>query len=344
MTARHLLALGFLLVAATAPAQDQQSFSGMCDASAVVVLDQDQILVAQDERNTAAVYDFATGGAPTQELPLGPLLFVREPKDAAASKPEADLEGLARAGDLLFFVASNGRDSKGAIDLNRHRIGSGVLAKGPSGWTIAPQDGLAAFMHTNLRDVLGSVPDIATSIGTKEKDDTLAPEKGGLNIEGLAALPDGTLMIGLRSPTPNGQALVVRARAATWPCHVDDADLFRLDLGGSGVRSIDWDDDHKRYVIVAGPSGSSGDFALYTWGGAAEKPTKLSVALPAGFRAEGLALTANGTRAILVSDDGDVPVTGDCKDGKANPDGTCPCKHLEKAEKKSFQALRVALE
>ena len=34
-----------------------------------------------------------------------------------------------------------------------------------------------------------------------------AEAEGGFNIEGLAAAPDGSLLIGLRNPIPQGRAL-----------------------------------------------------------------------------------------------------------------------------------------
>jgi hypothetical protein len=76
----------------------------------------------------------------------------------------------------------DGRVSKGEIEPNRHRIGSGRLATDGKKWTIIE----TGVLKTDLRDVVGSVPEIRKRLGPPETDDRYAPENGNLNH------PDGT--------------------------------------------------------------------------------------------------------------------------------------------------------
>ena len=77
-----------------------------------------------------------------------------------------------------------------------------------------------------------------------ESASTKAPEdKGGLNIEGLAATPQGTLMIGFRNPIPDGKAFIVPLNNPQKIVEGERAKLgtpIELSLNGLGVRSIEY--------------------------------------------------------------------------------------------------------
>lgn len=54
-----------------------------------------------------------------------------------------------------------------------------------------------------------------------------------------------------------------------------------LNLGKRGIRRIEYAPKLKAYLIVAGPSGGSGDLKLYKWSGkAAARPEALAVDIP----------------------------------------------------------------
>src|SRR5688572_27997253 len=80
-------------------------FTGTCDASAALGLSGDLFVVASDEDNLLRFYRFSRPGAPLQTYDLKPL-FTNKRKS-----PEADLEGVAKLGDHVFFISSHGRNA-----------------------------------------------------------------------------------------------------------------------------------------------------------------------------------------------------------------------------------------
>jgi len=162
-----------------------------------------------------------------------------------------------------------------------------------------------------------------------------APEaKQGFNIEGLAATPEGGLLIGFRNPRPGKQAIVIPLNN---PAEVVDAGkrpVFGnprlLDLEGRGIRSIEW--INGVYVIVAGPYGEAKKsnirppFAVFTWSGneADVKPRMMKkIKLPGDFSPEAVFEIPGSSNMMLLSDD-----------------GTDKCKDADKPGK-SFRALTV---
>jgi uncharacterized protein DUF3616 len=105
----------------------------------------------------------------------------------------------------------------------------------------------------------------------KAKDD-------GLNIEGLAwDHTQGQLLLGLRSPVVDGNALLVplRLRDPRGPFSHDNLDVkeaIRLPLGGFGIRSVEYDPQQKVFYIIAGATETQGkgDSQLWEWGGPAD--------------------------------------------------------------------------
>jgi hypothetical protein len=148
-------------------------------------------------------------------------------------------------------------------------------------------------------------------------------ETGGLNIEGLAATPDGRLLIGFRNPVPEGRALVVPIEN---PADV----IFRerqprlgramtVALGGRGIRSIEYVPALRAYVLVAGSANGGRDFALYRWSGtAADAPRLIEGAPLKGLSPEAIVVErARPDRLILLSDDGGRRIGGEeCKSAK----------------------------
>ncbi len=138
----------------------------------------------------------------------------------------------------------------------------------------------------------------------------------GLNIEGLTITKSGTgLMLGLRSPLVERKAVlipVLNAAAALdlhspapQPAQLGEPVL--LDLGGRGIRSMEWDASLDRYWIAAGVAGEGTEsFTLYLWTGDPAQPpqqiTTPSAGACAGLEPEGLAPVGDGRSAIIVGD------------------------------------------
>jgi hypothetical protein len=106
---------------------------------------------------------------------------------------------------------------------------------------------------------------------------------GGINVEGVAWDARGRrLLLGLRSPVLEGNALVVplrlrdpRGAFSADNLEVEGAKAVRLPLGGAGVRSIEYDERAKAFRVIsgAGPNSEKMDFKLWDWDGDAARPT-----------------------------------------------------------------------
>jgi hypothetical protein len=292
-------------------------YAEACDASAGAALSNELFVIANDEDNVLRFYRRGSGGRPvaTQRL------------DFLDAADECDLEGVARASDRLYWIASHGRNKKGKPRPSRHRFFATTAAAAGARTSLAPVGtpyrGLVAAM---IAEPKLSGLELATA-------EPLAPEApGGLNIEGLVALPDGALLIGFRNPLREKRAILVPllnpAEVVAGKAPAFGAPLL-LDLGGRGIRGLERLDD-GRFVILAGPPGDTGSFAVYTWSGDPNQAPVASSASIGTLRPEGLVRFPDGG-LTLISDDGGVEVNGG------------ECKDLPDASARSFRALELKL-
>ena len=297
-------AAALLAVNMTMPAIAQQvtAYNGPCDASAAVALDASHFIVANDENNTLNIYRQGQP-APVAALELAPFL-------GTAAGEESDIEGAAAIGNRIYWITSHGRNSKGKARPDRQRFFATEVVPGqpPSVRTIGQP--YADLLH----DLVA-----AGHLKSYRLDDAARrpPEaEGGLNIEGLAATADGKLLIGLRNPLPRQKALLIPLDN---PEQVIEGQRARfgpaieLDLGQRGIRSIER--IGTGYLIVAGPTGDKGTFALYRWSGQRQDtPTPLTGTDLKNLRPEALFAVPGSQQAQILSDDGGVPVDGaECK-------------------------------
>jgi len=291
------------------------AYRGACDASAAVALDSRHFVVGNDENDVLATYrrDQSTVVA---SLDLAQFLGTRK-------KEESDIEGAAAIGSRVYWISSHSRNSRGVLQPSRHRVFATDVREGAAP-SVAP-------VGTPYRDLLRDLVEPPALAGWQlaEAAKLAAEAPGGLNIEGLAATPDGRLLVGFRNPLREGRALVVPIDN---PAEVINGTRARLgtpvalDLGGRGVRSIEL--VGSGYYIVAGPVADSGTFALYRWSGAAtDAPVPVAVEL-GSLRPEALFAVPAMDELVLLSDDG-----GTMVDGKE-------CKSL-KMPKQSFRALTI---
>ncbi len=266
-------------------------YSGMCDASAAAALGEFLFVVANDERNQLKIYQRGVA-KPVEIVDLSEFLGTKQHK-------ESDLEGAATIGDRIYWITSHGRNKKGEVQERRFRFFATEAGKGAS--RLEPVGKPYANLLRDMIDTehLKKYP--------LEEASGLNPElDGGFNIEGLAATPDGALLIGLRNPAPRGKALVIPLLN---PGQVIEGDSARfgegieLDLGGLAIRSMEL--VGSAYMIVAGPPADSGEFALYQWSGNVEQaPVRLLHENFDEVRPEAL-FAIPGTRKLqILSDDG----------------------------------------
>jgi hypothetical protein len=306
---RHVNGIAALLACAfglpqQAGGADVTSYRKMCDASAAVALDDEHFAVADDERNVLQIYRRGRP-APVGAVKLWKFLGTKKDK-------ESDLEGSAAIGTRIYWISSHGRNSEGEMQARRYRLFATRLEPG-SPPTLSP----VGRAYTGLLDDLIGAPelqayDLAAAAGR-------APEApGGLNIEGLAATPEGDLLIGFRNPIPGDKALLVRLKNPNGVVNGKKAKFgtpFELDLEGRGIRSIEL--VGESYLIVAGPAGDMGPFAIYRWSGSSsDAPAALGIDLN-DLRPEALFAVPRTGRVQLLSDDGGVKLDGvECKQRK----------------------------
>lgn len=308
-----LLAIG---LPAQAGAQQVASFNGPCDASAAVALDASHFVVGNDEHNTLLVYRQGQA-APVASLSLANFL-------ATAADEESDIEGAAAIGTRIYWITSHGRNSKGKARPGRQRFFATDVVPGqpPTVKTVGQ-----AYPDL-LRDMLAA--DTLRPYRLDEAARRPPEADGGLNIEGLTATADGKLLIGLRSPLPGQRALLIPLDN---PAEVIAGQRARfgepieLDLGQRGIRSIER--IGNGYLIVAGPTGDKGTFALFRWSGRrAEAPTPATGIDLNNLRPEALFALPGSNRLQLLSDDGGVAIGG------------VECKMLPEAEQ-NFRSLTI---
>ena len=306
------LALALALFAGAAPgatASAVMTYRGFCDASAAVALDADHFVVAGDEDNTLRVY--RRGRAePVGQAPLAAFLD--------SGDKESDIEAAAAVGRRIYWIASHGRNSKGKPRPDRQRFFATDIDPRAQPPGVTP----AGTPYRGLLDDLAAAQALAgLRLGDAAR---LAPEApGGLNIEGLAAMPDGSLLLAFRNPVPNGRALLVpllnpaELVTAAPGRKARFGEPILLELRGRGVRSIERTLDGRGYWIVAGPTAGAGAFSLYRWSGEAkDAPRIVDSSELVGLRPEALfELPAGGGHVQILSDDGGVTTDGvACKD------------------------------
>jgi hypothetical protein len=325
------LLLPFFSSAASATAD---RYDGICDGSAAVALGADHFIVANDDGDILTIYR-RREAAPVGEVDLIDFLGNR---DDEGNNVEADIEGAARIGNRIYWIASHGRDLHGALqETRRVFFATDVVPGSPS-----PSAKAAGAPYRNLVDDLRHETRFATLGLAAAIDAEIGPEKeGGFNIEGLAATPEGHLLIAFRNPLHEGRAIVVTLENPDTLVRGEKAhfgDHFLLDLGGRGIRSIER--IGNRYAIVAGPyfdasqGGPASDFVIFTWSGrAADAPAPIVQPDLEGMGPEALFAFEGSDDAYILSDDGDVRIGGKkCKNKKV------PVKN------KRFRGLPLKLE
>jgi hypothetical protein len=296
------------------------TYFGMCDASAAVALGHDAFAVANDEDNFIRIYQRQPPALPLSTFDVSAFL------NLSRGALEADLEGAARIGDIIYWIASHGRNASGQVSPNRHRFFATEVTHGER-LSLRP----IGQPYTRLLEDLSS--DSRLREFALDQAAQLAPKQpGALNIEGLVATAAGQLLIGFRSPIPGGRALIVpllNPSATIAGARAEFGDPIQLDLGGLGVRSLGW--GNGRYFIIAGPVSDTGVSKLFEWPGPGSPPRLVDAINFTGTNPEGIAFdAAQGAQDIFVlSDDGALKIEG------------IGCKRMKDPAKRRFRAFQL---
>ncbi|MFM0125912.1 DUF3616 domain-containing protein [Paraburkholderia sp. RL18-101-BIB-B] len=291
-----------------AHAEPVTTYRGLCNASAGIDLGAGHFVVGDDDIDSLVVYRYGMPNA-VDEVRVGDYLNA-----SASEDDEVDLEGAARIGDRIYWIASHSGKNGKPRPTRQHLFATRIVTKGAVP-TVVP---LNTKPYDNLLSALASDSRFDELKQAMSKG---AEEDHGFNIEGLAATRDGGLLIGFRNPlvAKNGsrdgrEALVLElknpAEVVEHGANPKFGDLVHLDLGNRGVRSIELIDG--KFFIVAGPldGGTPGDpasrFAIFRWDGSSDAtPTHWKDIQPSTLHAEGLFEIAGTRKIYLLSDDGD---------------------------------------
>ena len=289
-------------------------FHGMCDASGAVRLAGSRVVVANDDDNALRVYDAEKGGEPLSSTDLSAFVAGdQKNREAHAASEESDIEAGTLAFGKAFWITSHGRGDKGKKDDSLSRLFATVLAESGQ---IAPAD----RSYAELRRDLADSPALA-SYRLKKASKRDPEDQGGLNIEGLALGPNGSLLVGFRNPLSAGRALVVpltnAAAVVGGGARAQFETPWELDLGGRGVRDLTtW---KGQVLVAAGPPEKAGDFQLYVWDVAGKTVAPVETSALEGSSPEALVAFEDQDRVLVLSDDGDRLQDG-IRCGKAKPD------------------------
>ena len=320
-----IAALGTVLALSPTTAAGQiqfgpvQTYTGMCEPSGAIAVPDgnidDLIIIANDEDNILRAYNPQRADPlPLAGADLNKYLGTN-PNDNDQS---ADFEGATWMNKKAYWIGSHSRSKKG----NRRDSRSSFFATTVSGGSDKPVVTTGEKSFAGLLAAIAALsPRLEETIKLKTKQDAaLAPDNGGFNIEGLTVRPDGkSMLIALRTPLINGSAVLIPFENPEAVVEKHAQPMLRapipLDLGGRGVRSIEYSAAAKAYFIIAGPAGgASGTFDLYLW--PHDEPPK-AAAVPGfadalqklktspRFDPEAMVIDSTGKRLRIFSDDGD---------------------------------------
>jgi len=297
------------------------TFEGACDASGAVPVDERHFAVADDEDNVIRIYDAMTGGKPVRRSNLSKQLAL-DRKGA-----ESDIEAATSLNGHAYWLSSHGRNSRGEADPNRSLLITTDLP------TLDSKLEVRGRVYRQLLTDLQESP-LLRGYGLEHAAELAPKAAGGLNLEGLTATPEGTLLIGFRNPIPHGKALIVPLLNPT--ALEEQAGRLvlgapiELDLGGLGVRSLSfW---RGSYLIAAGPAAAEeGPVRLYRWPGPGSLPSLAADAAFEDTHPEAFFTAESNEEILVLSDDGSREIRGK------------PCKKLDQKKHKRFRGLWLRL-
>ena len=285
-------------------------FTHMADASAGEWLGEDLFVAASDEDNALRVYRLTQGGAPVAEWDASPWMGLER------KSPEMDIEGSATINGTIYWITSHAPNKEGRPRPNRKRFFATrvTVTNGVPSFQLAGQP-----VATLLADLERDPQYLGFGLATA----ALRPPKtpGSLNIEALCDTPEGRLLIGFRSPTPGGKALLApltnpEETVSGKPPRFGEPLL--LDLGGNGLRAMVR--AGSEYFIMSGSPLSGGTPSLYRWDGKNAPRKEPPAGLPADATPESLIVFERGGERdmLILSDDGTRLIGG--QPAKSHPD------------------------
>ena len=204
-----------------------------------------------------------------------------------------DIEGITTDGTYFYVISSQSRP-KAIATTGLVRFKFDVSSQSVAG--VESISGLKKFLVENVAELRGE--------GDRNG------REGGLNIEGLAWDPrQGRLLLGLRSPIVEGDALLVplklrdpRGAFSIDNLEVEGSKAIRLSLGGLGIRGIEYDTRASGFKVISGAAEHQPltDFGLWDWNGEVKPVLREVNRFDKTLKPEGVARATVGNREFLI--------------------------------------------
>ena len=215
----------------------------------------------------------------------------------------SDIEGITSDGESLYLIAGGGLSKEGRVESKRFAMARVTLYQGePTEVRIVDMlKWLLPFAQEHdIEMEKAKGPD-----GEKIK----VPEDG--KFEGLAMMPDGRLLMGIRKPLVENLAMILQLDGYKEAFDQEKASLIQpklvaeLDLDGGGISSLEYDPEGKR-LLVLGIHSKKNRTDLYAWkedAGKKGKPKRICNIKE--HKAEGVVRDENSHRILILCDDED---------------------------------------
>ncbi|WP_224373037.1 DUF3616 domain-containing protein [Hyalangium versicolor] len=305
----------------TTPVPPAGTYKSTCDGSGGVVIDDTHFLNFDDESQAARIYTQGSTASSVQSKDLSSALGL-------SSSDEADFEDAARVGNRIYVTTSHARNKDGELQTSRYKF----FAIDVSGTVPSASLQVAGTYSNLLKDMLDASNWLSTDSSvisllnerSRLSESTvaeLAPKEKGTNIEGMAALPSGSLVLGFRNPQIGSSALMVTLTnpdAVVGGSKAKFGQAIAVNLGGYGIRGMAWSPAHNAVLLLSGPRDeSNGPFALWKWSGeASSAPVKvLDLTAPSASAPETVIPHAGTKDVQILFDMGEHLIGGEiCKD------------------------------
>lgn len=255
---------------------------GRFEASGLAAVPGTNQLLFVDDGRTREVFAVVLGPDGQQRGPA---------RSMALGADVTDLEGMTTDGEYFYAVGSQSKHT------GFHGDGLVRFRYDPATFTVSDVQsvrGLKAWLAENVPELRGAA---------RRSGDRV------LNIEGLAWDPmRSRLLLALRAPLADRHALVVPLRVdANRPFTRDNVRLdgaaLRLDLGGTGIRGIEFNEEANSFHVITGSwvNRENRDFRLVEWDGVSTQATREITTFSRRHKPEGIARTRlNGRFASVV--------------------------------------------
>ncbi len=279
-----------------------KSLDTVKEASGVQQLSDGRFLTVNDEKDHPFdILTLSNKGVFTA-TPLYPQKQFLESGQYADFRKLDDLEGIDSDNQgYLYAITSHSFTSKGKRKKNREKLVR---------FQIQEQTIIKPIVIKTLKVAIADQHPFLR-MALEEKN---SKSKQGFNIEGLSLNPtQDKLLLGLRSPLKDNKAIILTLDNINDVFNLQtplkiSPEVHFIDLGGEGIRSLNYIPRLDGYLIVSGPVGKSKniEFKLWLWNIQKNTTQRVTVEGLSGFEeAEGLApISWNGHPRLLIMTDG----------------------------------------